>query len=172
MQKGHAMRQHAALKDLAGGFAVLVIAGLYYWAIGDIAESTLADEVGARGLPRILAFVLAGLGLIISARAIMAGALQIAAKPAAGTPAAPGDNGISSLPRALGFLALGVVYVCLVPLTGYLPAIALLIGAVALYEGAPRNWKTLAIAVVGALAYWAIFVKILGVHQPSGWLFW
>jgi putative tricarboxylic transport membrane protein len=172
MQKGHAMRQHTARKDIAGGFAVLVIAGLYAWATGDIAESTLTDEVGARGLPRILAFVLAGLGLILSARAIMAGALRTATAPAAAAQAAPeNDGGTSSLPRALGLLALGAGYVCLVPLTGYLPAIALLIGAVALYEGAPRNWKTLAIAVAGALAYWAIFVRILGVRQPSGWLF-
>lgn len=165
------MREQAALKDLAGGIAVLVIAGVYYWAIGDIAESSLSDDVGATGLPRILAFVLAGVGLILSARAIMAGALSPAAGPAAGAPPAEDEDHTSPLPRALGFLAFGVAYVVLVPIIGYLPAIALLIGSVALYEGAPRNWKTLVIAVGGALLYWGIFVKTLGVHQPSGWFF-
>lgn len=167
------MRERAALKDFAGGVAVLVIAGLYYWAIGDIAESSLSDEVGASGLPRILAFVLAGFGLILTARAIMAGAFSPAPEPAARAPAAPTDDDdeTSTLPRALGFLAFGAAYVVLVPIIGYLPAIALLIGAVALYEGAPRNWKTLVIALGGALLYWGIFVKILGVHQPSGLFF-
>ncbi len=165
------MREQAALKDLAGGVAVLAIAGLYYWATGDIAESTLSDEVGASGLPRILAFALAGLGLILTARAVMAGALSPAHEPAAKSPAPETDDETSTLPRALGFLAFGVAYVCLVSFIGYLPAIALLIGAVALYEGAPRNWKTLVIAAGGALLYWGIFVKILGVHQPSGLFF-
>lgn len=166
------MRERAALKDLAGGIAVLVIAGLYYSAIGGIAESTLSDEVGATGLPRILAIVLAGLGLILTARAVMAGALSPAPAPAAEAPApSDDDDETATLPRALGFLAFGAAYVALVPIIGYLPAIALLIGAVALYEGAPRNWKTLAIALGGALLYWGIFVKILGVHQPSGLFF-
>ncbi|TCR67032.1 tripartite tricarboxylate transporter TctB family protein [Bosea sp. BK604] len=166
------MREHAALRDLAGGIVVLVIAGLYYWAIGDIAESSLSDDVGATGLPRILAYILAGFGLILTARAVMAGALSPAPRPAAEASAPSEDEDeTSALPRALGFLAFGVAYVVLVPIIGYLPAIALLIGAVALYEGAPRNWKTLATALGGALLYWGIFVKLLGVHQPSGWFF-
>jgi len=160
--------------DLAGGVVVLVIAGLYYWAIGDIAESSLSDDVGATGLPRILAYILAGFGLILAARAVMAGALSPTPQPAAKAPApAPSEDEdeTSTLRRALGFLAFGIAYVVLVPIIGYLPAIALLIGSVTLYEGAPRNWKTLVIAVGGALLYWGIFVKILGVHQPSGWFF-
>ncbi|RDJ21832.1 tripartite tricarboxylate transporter TctB family protein [Bosea caraganae] len=166
------MREQAALKDLAGGIAVLAIAGAYYWAIGDIADSTLSDDVGATGLPRILAYVLAGFGLILTARAVMAGALSPAAGPAPSAPApAEDDDHVSPVPRALGFLAFGVAYVVLVPIIGYLPSIALLIGSVALYEGAPRNWKTLVIAIGGATAFWGIFVKILGVHQPSGWFF-
>jgi hypothetical protein len=164
------MREQAALKDLAGGIAVLVIAGVYYWAIGDVAESTLSDDVGATGLPRILAFVLAGFGVILVARAIMAGALVPAAKPAAAVPAQD-DDPIAPLPRALGFLGFGAAYVVLVPIIGYPPAVALLIGAIALFEGAAPNWKTAAIAVGGAAGYWAIFVKLLGVHQPSGWFF-
>lgn len=166
------MREQAALKDLAGGLAVLAVAGLYYWAIGDIAESTLSDEVGATGLPRILALLLTGLGLILTGRAVLAGALSPAGPAAKAPPAAEDDaDPVAPLARALGFLAFGAAYVGLVPIIGYLPAIALLIGAVALYEGAPRDWKTLAIALGGALAYWAIFVKLLGVHQPAGLFF-
>jgi putative tricarboxylic transport membrane protein len=163
------MRDQSALKDLAGGIAVLAIAVLYYWATASIAESTLSDEVGASGLPRILAIVLTGLGLVLTLRAIRAGALIPAGKPASRP--ADDDEPLSPLLRALGFLAFGAAYVLLVPVIGYLPAIALLIGSVALYEGAPRNWRTVAIALGGALLYWAIFVRLLGVRQPSGWFF-
>ncbi|MCP4564542.1 MAG: tripartite tricarboxylate transporter TctB family protein [Bosea sp.] len=166
------MHRQAALKDLAGGIVVLAIAGLYYVALGGIAESTLADEVGATGLPRILAFALAGLGLILTMRAVLAGAFSPAPKAVVTAPPADDDEDEPApLPRALGFLAFGAAYVALVPILGYLPAIALLIGAVALYEGAPRNWRTVAVALGGALVYWAIFVKLLGVRQPTGWFF-
>lgn len=168
--KSVVMREQSALRDLAGGIAVLAIAGAYYWAIGGIAESTLSDEVGASGLPRILAVVLAGLGLVLTARALIAARLAPAPSPAAETPAEDGEA-TAPLPRALGFLAFGAAYVGLAPVIGYLPAVALLIAGVALYEGAPRNWRTLAIAVGGALLYWAIFVRLLGVRQPSGWFF-
>ena len=166
------MTERTALKDLAGGLIVLAIAILYYLAIGDLAESSLADDVGAGGLPRILAFVLAGFGVVLVARACIDGALSPAARASTSAPPpTEDDDHVSPMPRALGLLAFGVAYVVLVPIIGYLPAIALLIGSVALYEGAPRNWKTLVIAIGGALAFWGIFVKILGVHQPSGWFF-
>jgi putative tricarboxylic transport membrane protein len=165
------MTERTAPKDLAGGLTVLAIAGLYYFCIGDIAESTLSDDVGATGLPRILAYVLAGLGAILVARAIMAGALVPAEAPTIAAPPSDDDEPIAPLTRALGFLAFGLGYVLLVPIIGYLPAIALLIGAIALFEGAAATWKTALIAVGGAVGYWAIFVKVLGVHQPSGWFF-
>ncbi len=165
------MTERTAAKDLAGGLVVLAIAILYYLGIGDIAESSLADDVGAGGLPRILAFVLAGFGVVLVARAIIEGALTRVPKQAV-TVAQSGDNDpIAPLPRALGFLGFGAAYVVLVPIIGYLPAIALLIGAVALFEGAATNWKTSLIAVGGAVGYWAIFVRLLGVRQPPGWFF-
>lgn len=165
------MREQSPLKDLAGGVAVLTVAGLYYWAAGGIAESSLSDDVGASGLPRILALALTGLGVALTLRAVYAGALAPVARPAAPPVNDPDAEPISPLARALGLLAFGIAYVVLAPVIGYLPAVALLIGSVALYEGAPRNWKTAAIALGGALAYWAIFVRLLGVRQPAGWFF-
>ena len=169
--KTSSMSERTAPKDLAGGLVVLAIAILYYLGIGDIAESSLADDVGAGGLPRILAFVLAGFGVVLVARAIIEGALARAPRPVVATAPLGDDDPIAPLPRALGFLGFGAAYVVLVPIIGYLPAIALLIGAIALFEGAAANWKTALIAVGGAVGYWAIFVKLLGVHQPSGWFF-
>ena len=75
------------------------------------------------------------------------------------------------LPRAVGFLLFGAAYVIVLPFVGYVVGTALLIGAVALYEGAARNWVVPAAAIGGGVFYWAIFVKLLGVHQPVGSLF-
>ncbi len=65
----------------------------------------------------------------------------------------------------------GAAYVLLVPYVGYLIGVALLIASVALYEGAPRRWTVPVAAIGGAIFYWAVFVKLLGVPQPAGILF-
>ena len=148
-------------KDLLSGLVLVLIAGLYYVGSGTIADSTLSDEVGASGLPRVLSVVLAGLGLLLVVRSL------IAVRPAAR--ASKEDDVVGSrLPRAIGFLAFGVGYVLLLPILGYIVSIALLITSVALFERAERPWLVPVTAIGGAVLYWAIFVKLLGVNQPIG----
>ena len=153
-------------KDGWSGIVLLVLAGAYYWASGAIANSTLEDEVGAVGLPHALAVALALLGLILVVRAVLAARAETAA--ASGPEDEERD---AKFPRALSFLAFGAAYVLILPYVGYLVGVALLIGTVALYEGAPKRWTVPAAAIGGALLYWAIFVKLLGVNQPVGTLF-
>lgn len=154
-------------KDLFSGVALLAIAGIYYLWSNQIADSTLSDEIGAGGLPHVLSVILAILGILLVGRTLLAMRLQTA------TAAGDADDGDENarLPRAVGFLLLGAAYVALLPFVGYVIATALLIGAVALYEGAPRTWVVLAAAAGGGIFYWAIFVKLLGVNQPMGSLF-
>ena len=148
-------------KDLLSGLVLLLIAGLYYSGLDTIAESTLSDEVGASGLPRMLSVALAGLGLLLVVRSL------IAARPAARA-VGEDDVEVSRLPRAIGFLAFGVGYVLLLPILGYIVSVALLISSVALFERAERPWIVPVTAIGGAVLYWAIFVKLLGVNQPIG----
>ena len=150
-------------KDLLSGFVLLLIAGLYYLGSGAIADSTLSDEVGATGLPRVLSAALAGLGLLLVIRSLVA-------DRSAARPDMDDDAGGSRLPRAIGFLAFGAGYVLLLPILGYIVSTALLIMGVALFERAQRPWFVPVTAIGGAVLYWAIFVKLLGVNQPIGTL--
>ncbi|CAN7631614.1 tripartite tricarboxylate transporter TctB family protein [Phyllobacterium sp. LjRoot231] len=152
-------------KDLISGVVLLAVSGTYYAWSGEIADSTLSDEVGATGLPHVLSVILAILAVLLIVRAVLLSRARTVA--AAGTD----DESDAHFPRAVGFLLLGAAYVFLLPFVGYIAGTALLIGAVALYEGAPRNWVALAAAVGGAVFYWAVFVKLLGVHQPVGSIF-
>ncbi|GAB4069032.1 tripartite tricarboxylate transporter TctB family protein [Ancylobacter sonchi] len=151
-------------KDAWSGLVLLALAGTYFWATGAIPDSTLEDEVGAVGLPHALTAALVLLGLILLVRGVLAARTEAAAGP-------EDEERDATLPRALGFLALGAAYVLLLPYVGYLVAVALLIGGVALYEGAPRRWTVPVAALGGAAFYWAVFVKLLGVSQPVGTLF-
>ena len=153
-------------KDVLSGGILLVVAGAYYWATLQIPDSSLADEVGAQGLPRILASLLAGLGALIMVRGVAAARTAAVAIPTD----EPGE-GEAPLPRALGLLAIAAGYIVVAPLVGFGPALALLIAAVALYEGMRLSWRLPVVAAAGALAFWLLFVRLLGVEQPASLLF-
>ena len=166
------MTRAEAQRDIAGGFVLLAIAGLYHAGIGQIAESSLSDEVGASGLPRILAALLLLFGLILVGRALISTWRLKDRQPALPASApTPDSDPVATMARAAGFLAFGAAYVVVLPILGYVPSIALLIGAIALFEGAMPGWKVPVTAIAGAIGYWLIFVRMLGVKQPAGWFF-
>jgi putative tricarboxylic transport membrane protein len=148
-------------KDVLSGAVLLLVAAAYYWATLQIPDSSLSDEVGAQGLPRILAVLLVGLALLILVRGFLASPKRLA------TDIDAAEDPDASPRRALGFLAIAAGYVLVSPLVGYGPALALLITAVAIYEGTKPSWRTAVIAIGGAVVFWLLFVQLLGVEQPS-----
>jgi hypothetical protein len=149
-------------KDLVFGIAALAVAGGYYALAAGIPATRLADAIGPAGLPRLYAFVLAGLSLMLIARSV--GRSSRAGQPRA-SPSAP----ISfSLPIAGLLLALGLAYVVVVPWAGYVPSIAGLIAATARAQGARVTRAFTLIAVGGAIFFWLLFVRLLGIPHPPG----
>ena len=146
-------------RDVIGGLALSVLALAYLWGATLIPQSTLSDEVGARGLPFALGVLVALVGAAIAFKAWLARAI-----------AAPDDasDDEASMLRVLCLIACVARYVIAAWLIGYLIAAALLLLAVSLYEGAPLNARTLAVAGAGALIFWFIFVQFLNVEQPVG----
>jgi putative tricarboxylic transport membrane protein len=153
-------------KDVVSGLALLGLAAAYYWALRQIPDSSLSDEVGAQGLPLILAILLAGLAVAIVLRGLAASRRR---RPA--TEANADEDETAPPRRALGFVAIAAGYVLVTPLVGFAPALALLIAAVAVFEGTRPSWRVAAVAVAGAFAFWLLFVQILGVEQPRSMFF-
>lgn len=153
-------------KDIVSGLILLGLAGAYYWAMRQIPDSSLSDEVGAQGLPLILAVLLAGLALALVLRG-----LAVSRRRPLTSEASADDDETAPLPRALGFAAIAAGYVLVAPLVGFAPALALLIAAIAVYEGMRPSWRVAVVATAGAIAFWLLFVQILGVEQPRSLLF-
>lgn len=154
----------ARVQDLIGSLALFLIAAAYYLAAADILDTGLADEIGARGLPTVLAALLALLALLIFLRALVfSGGAKTTDDPDKEPEATPW--------RALGLLAIGALYIPASWAIGYVPAIFLLLVAVTLYEGARLSWRVFVIAGSGAAFFWLLFVALLGVAQPPGFLF-
>jgi cell division protein FtsW (lipid II flippase) len=130
--------------------------------LGTGADGHVHGHVGGRDEGHICAF---GVGALLVIRGGVAMLRSVSGAPA--------DEGERTAPplRAIGFLLFGAAYILLLPYVGYLAAIALLLAGIAIYEGAARDWKVPAVALGGALFFWAVFVKLLGVQQPPG-VFW
>lgn len=148
------------MRQFICGLSALALAGAYYAAAAGVPTSFLSDDVGADGMPKALAIALGLLGVL---------AISLAAvhrKIAAAGPTRGG--GIAVHVRALGMLALGVVYTALTPWLGYLMATIALIFFVAAYSGQRLSLRLSAISGAGGLMLWVMFVKLLGVAMPSG----
>lgn len=151
-------------KDLLSGIVIVCAAGAYYLASRSIQVSSLEDEFGPHGLPNILAVALGCIGFLLAAK----GALAV--RKARGIAAVPATS--DNRPwRAAGLLAIGFGYILLVDKLGYPVTLALLIAAVAWYEGTKPGWRMAAIAVGGAAVFWLLFVWLLDVAQPTGRFF-
>ncbi len=65
-------------------------------------------------------------------------------------------------------LALGVVYLIIIPYLGYLLSVMVLMGGVALYNGSRVSPTFVATIVGGAIFFYVLFVRLLGIPLPSG----
>jgi hypothetical protein len=65
-------------------------------------------------------------------------------------------------------LLIGIAYLAVVGTIGYLPAVLLLILATARYVGRPWSLELLAVAAGGAVLYYLMFVRLLGIPLPPG----
>jgi putative tricarboxylic transport membrane protein len=155
-------------RDFFGGLAILAFAGLYYAGSLDIQRSTLADTLGAQGMPTVYAVVLAFLAAILAIRGGI-GWLATRSAVAAEGKSRDGRGSVRhKIARMAGMLAIGAAYLLVIGWAGYAIAVALLIGAAALYLGAAPSRGLVLTAVIGAAVFWALFVWLLQVPLPAG----
>jgi hypothetical protein len=149
----------AASRDFAFGAMMLAVGLAYYWLTSQVPQSTLDDEVGPVGLPRLYAVILVTLSLI----AIVPAALAVIRR----RPPQRDDVPRRSW-RFAGMLLIGVLYVAIVPWLGYLPSIAMLIAGTAWYQGGAITRRVVVVSASGALILWLLFVAFLRIPQPPG----
>jgi len=147
-------------KDTAFGLLAVVLAGTYWHAADDIQRSFLSDEVGADGVPKLLATTLGILGVIVLAR-------TVGSRHTASDDRPP----LAAHLRALGLLLLCGAYVALMPIAGYFVATMALICTVTVYAGQPLGRGVVITALAGSGMLWLVFDHLLGVSLPPGfWL--
>ena len=154
-------------KDLTCAAVLFVVAAVYYVLASGIGRSALSDEVGPAGLPIVYAAILAGLAILLALktglRCIIARQRQLRSEPS-------NLRAAFVLGRAAGTLAIGAGYVLLVNVLGYWLSLALLLPAMASYQGEPIGRRLALISIAGATVFWILFVWLLGIPMPQPWL--
>jgi putative tricarboxylic transport membrane protein len=151
-------------RDLICSLILLVVAVCYYVAAIRIGQTALSDAVGPAGLPRIYGIALAVVGIAIGVTAWLRHRLETAADPGSASPRAQ-----RQLVRGAGALAIGIGYLIIVSAIGYPFAMALLIAAMAAYQGERFSLRLLLVAAAGAAALYLLFDIVLGVRLPAPW---
>lgn len=150
-----------ARRDVLLGLVVAVFAATYIAAARSIEDSLLADAVGAGGVPQA-----AGIVLLIAALALIVKSLlaHASSEPGATTQA-------RQLLLGAALVAVLVAYVLVLPLLGYVVAVSLLVGAVALLAGARDRLALALCTALSGLALWAMFEWALKIRMPIGAVF-
>jgi putative tricarboxylic transport membrane protein len=151
-------------RDATVAVALIGVAGLYWLGADQIKVSRLEGIVGAQAVPKGLAISLAILSALLLAQDLWR------ARRAAGPVGVETDevSGSYAHLRALGMLLIGVSYLALVGTIGYVPAVALLVVATALYLGQGLSARLVVLALGLALLYYLIFVRLLRIPLPPG----
>ena len=151
-------------RDTGIGFGLLLLAGLYWLGADQIRVSRLEGIVGAQAVPKGLAACLAILSALLIAQD-----LWRARRAAAAGRGRDGETGATEAhPRAAGMLLIGMGYLVVVNTIGYVPAVALLLLATARFMGRPWSAELILLGIGGALLYYLLFVRLLGIPLPPG----
>jgi len=154
-------------RDFTCAAVLFVIAVVYYVLASGIGRSALADEVGPAGLPLVYATLLGGLAILLAlktaVRYMLARQQEASAEPEK-------RRAAYVLARAAGTLGIGAAYVLLVNILGYWLSLALLLPAMATYQGERISRRLVLISITGASVFWLLFVWLLGIPMPQPWL--
>jgi hypothetical protein len=157
-------------RDAWIGVVFLAFSVIFWIAADGIRVSPLDDPVTAAGLPKTLAYVLGGLAVLLIARSLYMKSLVAPRRtpPAEEVAEADSREVWKRHLRAAGMLGLGLAYLLVIPYLGYVLSVIGLMLAVSLYIGARLGAKTLAVAGLGGVFFYLLFVQFLKIPLPSG----
>ncbi len=148
--------------DLLLGLIGMAGGGIYAYVAAGIPKSMLSDEVGPGGVP----FWVGVLVVAVSCLLVLKGLVSVRVSdkdPSVDLAEVPGN-----WKTVIGLLVALVGYVLFVEWLGYLVAVGLLIGTVALLAGHTHSRQLYLFSIGSAVVLYLIFQKIMNIDLPKG----
>ena len=165
-------------RDVWIGVLFLILTALYWRSASTIPISPLDGVVNAAAMPHALAVAMAAFCCILILRALavewlFVRAARVAAQSGSGAVASRPDTGekdgtLRDHLRAAGMLAIGIVYLLILPYLGYILSMTALVLSASVFIGARAGLYTLAVAVGTAVVFYLLFVLLLDIPMPAG----
>ncbi len=150
--------------DTVSAIVILAFAVIFWIGADRLPKSLLGGGVGADGLPKFLAVALGVLSLILLVQSL----LEKKRTQEKADEEGEGPDTLKGHLAAFGILVIGGVSVLLLPIIGYVPTVALLLVAMAVYHGQKLDRTVILYGVGGALFMYVLFEKLLAVPMPAG----
>ena len=148
--------------DLLLGLVGIVGGGFYAYVAAGIPKSMLSDEVGPGGVPFWVGVLVVAVSCLLVLKGLVSA--RVSDKdPSVDLAEVPGN-----WKTVIGLLVALVGYVLFVEWLGYLVAVGLLIGTVALLAGYTHSRQLYLFSIVSAVVLYLIFQKIMNIDLPKG----
>ncbi|MCJ8144016.1 tripartite tricarboxylate transporter TctB family protein [Ancylobacter sp. A5.8] len=153
--------------QIISGVVLVALAGIYWFQADVIPKSPMSGSVGADGLPKLLAFALGGLSLLLIAQGVLSRSSSPPADIFEETEADRVTERRGHL-MAAALLVVTILYTVLLPYVGYTVAMGLLLITVGVFYNRRLTLGIGMFAVIGAVVFHLIFITLLGVRMPEG----
>ena len=153
--------------------AVVVAVGILGLCLADSIKSVQDEILGPRLLPMAIAGLGIGLGVLQLSMVWVRRCKSI--KAAGSTSSDGGDAKRRALSKPALFrmavtIVIGFAYIWLFSATGYLIATALAMALLLVVFGTSSVGKVAVLTIGGTAAYYIIFIRLMGIYDPPGWL--
>lgn len=133
-------------------------------------QTTAEALVGPSMAPIAIASLILGLGTLELVSTVLAGSNL-------GREAETNDNSsefttfsVNMVARMMATVGIGFVYIWLLSATGYIISTAIVLGSLLVLFGTHSPGKLALLIFGGTAAYYFIFIQLMGIYSPVGWL--
>jgi len=164
-----------ARSDLASAIAVIAVGAVFLMLAQQIRtpryQSAAEAMVGPAMVPTAIAILIIALGALQAALVLLhRRKMRAAATPAEAEPSEFADFSPGVLLRLAAVVAIGFGYVWLLSVVGYVLSTAITLSLMLLlFRNRPSLGLLMAVAL-GTAAYYYLFIRLMGLYLPAGWL--
>jgi len=153
-----------------GVTAACLVFGGFFTVLAMQIPKDMEEIIGPRSVPLFLGVMMMALGVLISILSVLDDKNDAAADTNGADFSGDDDFGFrdSDIKRVFEVIGCGIVYIALFWAFGYLVATLISLGLMLLAFGNRKLGTLVALPIAGTIIYQAIFMGLMGLHDPAG----
>lgn len=144
--------------------------GIFFIVQSSYIETSQNDLVGPQLVPMLISSLMAAMALL-QLTFLFVGALRGTGEGEDSLSAVEADAGAnaSGMARMAAVIVLGIAYIWLFSMAGYLVSTALILGALLLVFGNRQPLQVIVLTLGGSFVYYLVFIHFMGIQDSIGW---